>query len=213
MDLGSTNGTFVNEKRITQCELSDGDRPQIGKVLLKYIAGGNIEFAYHEEMQRLMRFDGLTGVHNKSDFEASLNAALSKTHAAPAPVSVIVFDLDHFEQVNDTHGHTAGDALLRQAAAAAQQVLPDRLLARVGGDEFAVLCPGTGLDATLQTAERIRRAVEVGTFAFEGVAIPITASFGCAEFSSGSDKSPQSLYERAWALLQAAKGAGGNRVC
>ncbi len=213
IDLGSTNGTYVNEKRISECELSDGDRPQIGKVLLKYLAGGNIEGAYHEEIQRLMRFDGLTGIHNKSHFEESLNNAVYKSRFNPGPISLIVFDLDHFKLVNDTHGHTAGDAVLRQAAAiVATQVSAGQLLARVGGEEFAVLCNGSPLSTALETAERIRAAVEAADFTFESTTIPVTVSLGCAERVAGSDEAPNKLYERADAQLYAAKSAGRNCV-
>lgn len=213
VDLRSTNGTFVNETRIHERELADGDRPQIGKVLLKYIAGGNVEGAYHEEVQRLMRFDGLTGAHNKSHFNESLNAALARARARPAPVSLIVLDLDHFKMINDTHGHTAGDAVLRQAASiVAREVANDQLFARVGGEEFAVLCPGAPLDVAQRTAERIRRAVEGAAFSFEGVAIRVTVSLGCAERTAGSGESPQSFFERADVKLYAAKSAGRNCV-
>jgi two-component system cell cycle response regulator len=77
-DLGSTNGTYVNGLRVKEHVLKDGDRVQIGKALLKYLAGGNIEGAYHEEVQRLMLFDALTGVYNKRHFDESLRVALSK---------------------------------------------------------------------------------------------------------------------------------------
>lgn len=211
IDLGSTNGTFVNEMRVSERELSDGDRPQIGKVLLKYIAGGNVEGAYHEEVQRLMRFDGLTGAYNKSYFEDNLNTTPWRTRSVS--VSLIVFDLDHFKEVNDTHGHTAGDAVLRQAAAVvAQQVPPDQLFARVGGEEFAVLCPGAPLESACQIAERIRAAIEAAKFVFDGVEIPVTVSLGCAEAPPGSTESAPSLYERADARLYAAKSAGRNCV-
>lgn len=213
VDLGSTNGTYVNEKRISECELSDGDRPQIGKVLLKYLAGGNIEGAYHEEIQRLMRFDGLTGINNKSHFEETLNNAVWRSRLNPGAISLIEFDLDHFKQVNDTHGHTAGDAVLRQVAAVvARQVSAGQLLARVGGEEFAVLCNGSPLSTALETAERIRAAVEASTFTFEDLTIPVTVSLGCAERAQGSDEPAQRLYERADEQLYAAKSAGRNCV-
>ncbi len=213
VDLGSTNGTYVNEARITERELADGDRPQIGKVLCKYISGGNIEGAYLEEIQRLMRYDGLTGVHNKRHFDESLQAAVWRTRQAPAPVGLIVFDLDHFKSINDTHGHTAGDAVLRQVSSAvASQVSGSQMLARVGGEEFAVLCPGQGLGEVQVTAERIRAAVAAQRFSFEDTVIPVTVSLGCAERPAGSDEQGIRLYERADAQLYAAKNAGRNCV-
>jgi two-component system, cell cycle response regulator len=212
VDLGSTNGTFVNEARIGERELSDGDRLQIGKVLLKYISGSNVENAYHEEVQRLMRFDGLTGIHNRSHFEETFHNLLWRARLQPSAVSLILFDLDHFKAINDTHGHTAGDAVLRQVTEIVGAQVPEgHLFARVGGEEFAVLLAGWSAAHAYPVAEAIRRAVETNTFTFEGTHIPVTLSLGIAEWHP-TDQTPHQLYERADGQLYAAKGAGRNCV-
>lgn len=211
-DLRSTNGTYVNENRVGEHPLADGDRVGIGKVLLKYLAGGNVEAAYHEEIQRLMRYDGLTGVFNRSHFDETLHNVLWRARFDGAPVSLILFDLDHFKRVNDTHGHPAGDAVLRQAAAIVSQIIPPgTVFARTGGEEFAVLCPGVPAAHAWQLAEHIRRAVEASAFTAEGTRIPVTVSLGVAE-RAPTDQSPEVLYERADTQLYAAKAAGRNCV-
>ncbi len=142
-DLGSTNGTFVNETRINEHVLEDGDRIQLGRVLLKYISGGNIENAYHAEIQRLTPFDGLTGVGNRRQFDEALAQEVAVFTEHMRPLSLILFDLDHFKQVNDKYGHPAGDSVLRQVAEVVNQTVgPELLLTRTGGEEFAVLCAG-----------------------------------------------------------------------
>src|SRR5690606_9468878 len=169
----------------------DGDRLQIGKVLLKYISGSNVESAYHEEIQRLMRYDGLTGVHNRSHFEETLHNVIWRARMDPSPTSLILFDLDHFKQINDTYGHTAGDAVLRQVAAIiTQQVPPGQLFARVGGEEFAVLLSGVDVQGAYALAESIRRAVESSVFVFDGNRIPVTVSLGVAQ-RQAADQAPE----------------------
>jgi diguanylate cyclase (GGDEF)-like protein len=210
-DLGSTNGTYVNGLRVKEHSLMDGDRVQIGKALLKYLAGGNIEGAYHEEVQRLMLFDALTGVHNKRHFDESLRVALST--AQGKPVSLIVLDIDHFKKVNDTHGHMAGDAVLCATANAVKETAPDYLFARVGGEEFAVLCPNTSLATAKVCAEKIRLAVASNLPTFEEKSLPVTVSLGLAEFKPGSEEEPEALYGRADEKLYQAKDSGRNRVC
>ncbi len=210
-DLGSTNGTYVNGVRIKEHLLKDGDRVQIGKALLKYIAGGNIEGAYHEEVQRLMRFDALTGVHNKRHFDENLRIALG---AGSGAVSLIVLDIDHFKKVNDTHGHMAGDAVLCATANVVKQAAsPNYLFARVGGEEFAVLCPNTTLATAKVCAEQIRVAVAANAPTFEDKTLPVTVSLGVAEFKPGSTETPEALYGRADEKLYQAKDSGRNRVC
>ncbi len=211
-DLRSTNGTYVNENRVSEHPLADGHRVGIGKVLLKYLAGGNVEAAYHEEIQRLMRYDGLTGVYNRSHFDETLHNVIWRARFDGAPVSLIVFDLDHFKRINDSYGHPAGDAILRQCAAVVAQVVPQgAVFARTGGEEFAVLCPGAPIAHAWQLAEHLRRAVEAAAFAAEGTRIPVTISVGVAE-RAPTDQAPEALYERADGQLYAAKGAGRNCV-
>jgi diguanylate cyclase (GGDEF)-like protein len=209
VDQGSTNGTYVNGVRIKDHFLKDGDRIGIGKALLKYLAGGNIEGAYHEEVQRLMRFDPLTNIFNKRHFDESLRLAVFTAAGSGRRLSLIVFDLDHFKKVNDTHGHMAGDAVLCGATAAVQDILePTEVFGRVGGEEFAVLCDGLGLTEALERAETIRRAVSREAFAFEEKRLPATVSLGVAELTLGEE--PEGLYERTDAALYAAKAAGRN---
>jgi len=211
-DLGSTNGTYVNGLRVKDHVLKDGDRVQIGKALLKYIAGGNIEGAYHEEIQRLMRYDALTGVHNKRHFDETLRTVISA--ARGEPVSLIVLDIDHFKKVNDNHGHMAGDAVLCVTANVVKATVPEQFLfARVGGEEFAVLCPSTPLQMAKAAAERVRIAVAASQPVFEDKNLPVTVSLGVAEFKPGSTEAPDELFGRADEKLYQAKDSGRNRVC
>jgi two-component system cell cycle response regulator len=211
VDLGSTNGTYVNEQRVTRQTLVDGDRVRVGKVLLKYIAGTNVELACHEELQRLMRYDGLTGIANRLQFAETVSHALAPKDGGGHPLSLVLFDLDHFKRVNDDYGHTAGDLVLQQAARAAQsQVTAKELLARIGGEEFAVLCPGSDLVQARDQADRIRIAVERAEITFGSRRIPLTVSLGVAQHQP--DETAESLFKRADTQLYAAKAAGRNCV-
>jgi diguanylate cyclase (GGDEF)-like protein len=214
VDLGSTNGTFLNGDRVKGGALKDGDRVGIGKLQLKYVAGGNIEGAYHEEIQRLMRFDPLTGACNKRHFEESLRLAITGSKTTPRPISLIVFDLDHFKKINDAHGHPAGDQVLCELAKVVRQASePDQVFGRVGGEEFAVLWVGRDLADAAEHAEQLRTRIAAHSFRVERKVLPVTVSLGVAERASGSDEAAEGLYERADARLYAAKAAGRNRVC
>jgi diguanylate cyclase (GGDEF)-like protein len=209
VDLGSTNGTFVNGSRVTQHELRDGDRVQIGKVLLKYIAGGNIEATYHEEFQRLMRFDALTGVLNKRQFGENLRSAMG----GPQPLSLMVFDIDHFKKINDTYGHVVGDGVLCELCSVARETMaPDVVFGRVGGEEFGVFWEGAEKAAMRELAEKVRRATEEHRFSFEGKRLTVTVSIGVAQHDKAAKETDEVLYDRADAKLYEAKAAGRNRV-
>lgn len=211
IDLDSTNGTYVNDQRIRQRPLTDGDRVAIGKVVVKYLAPGNAEAGFHDELYRLVSHDGLTEVYNKRHFEEHLANVTSKGHS---DVSIIVFDADHFKKVNDTYGHAAGDSVLRQIADCARRCLPDGAeLARVGGEEFAVTADETRLKAAEGLAETIRERVEGHEFKFGDLEIPVTVSLGVATLENDSEESGDTLFKRADEKLYEAKQGGRNRVC
>jgi two-component system cell cycle response regulator len=213
VDDGSTNGTYVDQARITRHALRDGDRFECGNVLLKYIASGNIEGAYHQELQRLATHDGLTGVVNKAYFNDQLQDAVALTRATPTPITLLVLDLDHFKRVNDDYGHPAGDAALRKTAEIVQGNVSDgQLFGRVGGEEFAVMCPGQELEDGKQLAELIRSTVEGTRYVFDGREIPVTTSVGVAARPAQSDESAEALFSRADARLYEAKSSGRNCV-
>jgi diguanylate cyclase (GGDEF)-like protein len=160
-----------------------------------------------------MRFDPLTGCCNKRTFEEALRTAVTTARTKPKPVSLVVFDLDHFKKINDTHGHVAGDSVLSELASVAREAMPkDLVFGRVGGEEFAALWEGSDKTAMTGVAESVRKAAAAHPFSFEGKRLSVTVSAGVAERPGGSDETAEALYERADAKLYEAKGAGRNRV-
>lgn len=212
-DLGSTNGTYVNDVSVDERALKDGDQVKIGRTIFKFIQGGNVELSYHEEIYRLMTFDGLTQVHNKRSFEVALEREVSRACRYHRHLSLIMFDIDHFKSINDTRGHLTGDAVLRQMAAlAAANVRRDDILARVGGEEFALLVPEIPVESARHVAEKLRTIVERTPFRYEEGEIAVTASFGVAGVTPDAPVSPMELYRRADERLYHAKKGGRNRV-
>jgi diguanylate cyclase (GGDEF)-like protein len=211
-DLGSTNGTFVNDQNLKRCLLKDGDQVKVGRSILKYMSGDNIEANYHEEIYRLMTMDALTQTHNRRYFNEALEREYQRSQRYRRALSLILFDIDHFKQINDTYGHVAGDSVLRQLA----QVVKPRLrqqdvLARVGGEEFAVLLPEVESAGALVAAEKVRKLVEAARFAVDDKEFGCTVSVGIMSFGA-STTTPQVLYELADRNLYQAKRGGRNRV-
>ncbi len=213
-DLGSTNGTFVNDASVRERTLRDGDQVKIGRTIFKFICGSNIEISYHEEIYRLMTFDGLTQIHNKRSFEAVIEREVSRSQRYHRPLSLILFDIDHFKAINDQHGHLTGDAVLRQLASLVSANLRrEDVVARVGGEEFALIVPELDCEqARVGVAEKLRALVERTPCRFEDRSIPITSSFGVAELVFSPAMSPTELYKLADERLYAAKRSGRNRV-
>jgi len=210
-DLGSTNGTYVNDVAVTERILQDGDQLKIGRTIFKFMFGTNIEASYHEEIYRLMTVDGLTQLFNRRYFNETLEREINRCKRYDRPLSLLIFDVDHFKRVNDALGHVAGDALLRQLANVVRpRVRREDILARVGGEEFAVILPEIGIAGARVTGEKIREVVEASPFAFEDRTMPCTVSVGAAEL--GADDAPKELYARADAALYQAKSGGRNRV-
>jgi diguanylate cyclase (GGDEF)-like protein len=152
--------------------------------------------------------DGLTGLKNHRAFQESLHSAAQMAERLQQPLSLVMFDIDHFKQFNDTYGHPAGDELLRQVA----QVLRESaraydVAARYGGEEFALLLPNTALEQAVQVAERLRQQIR----AIENPHAPVSASFGVATYRRGMP--PATLVYEADAALYRAKRSGRDQVC
>jgi two-component system cell cycle response regulator len=211
-DLDSTNGTFVNELPIRERLLRDGDQIRIGRAMLKFLTSGNVEAQYHEEIYRLMTLDGLTQLHNRRAFQETLDREFSRSKRYGHPFSLVIFDIDHFKRINDAYGHLAGDDVLRRVAGlVSTKVRTNDFVARVGGEEFALILPEADRMGGVALAEKLRRIVQAERIEHEGKQIPVTISLGVAEFNasfaSGSD-----LYKAADDRLYEAKRSGRNLV-
>ncbi len=212
-DLGSTNGTQVNDHGVREpAALSAGDQIKIGRSILKYIAGEDLETNYHEEIYRLMTVDALTQTYNKRYFNEALEREYNRSVRYQRELSLVSFDLDDFKAINDAHGHVVGDAVLRQLASAIKPKLRQQdIFARVGGGDFTVLLPEVSLETARIIAEKIRRIVETAVVVHEGKSIPCTVSLGVASFAKAMG-SPAMLSRAAHAQVTEAKKAGKNRL-
>ncbi len=132
-DLGSANGSFVQDVRLAGARpLRDGDRVRLGSVLLKFYEQHSVDAALHDRVYRLAMVDAGTDLYNRRYLNETLHRALRQTRQSGQPMAVISFDLDRFKAVNDTHGHAAGDLVLRECAAVVRAVVAGAAGATVG---------------------------------------------------------------------------------
>jgi two-component system, cell cycle response regulator len=215
-DRGSTNGTFVNDVVVEvgkDHELRNGDLVKIGRTIFKYIAGGNIEAAYHDEIYRLTTMDGLTQIHNRRYFDEQIDRELSRSRRYDRVLSLVLLDIDHFKQINDQHGHLAGDYVLKHLASAVRtRIRREDVFARYGGEEFAVILPEIDLKGARLFAEKVRHVVSKQHFTFDNQLIPVTVSAGVATLKP-SHREASDLVRVADEKLYEAKTNGRNRVC
>jgi diguanylate cyclase (GGDEF)-like protein len=202
----------VNDELIEEYQLRRGDQIKIGDTIFKYLSGSDVEAQYHETIYRMTIMDGLTNVHNKRYLLETLERELPRAIRHQRPLSLCMFDLDHFKQVNDTYGHIAGDYVLKEVASVVRSRLrPDDVIARYGGEEFAVLLPETDLKGAQAIAEELRKLIAERVFEFEGERIPVTVSIGCTQLRGEDDA--MKLVKAADVKLYEAKRGGRNRVC
>jgi diguanylate cyclase len=158
--------------------------------------------------------DGLTGLTNRRGFDAEIASCLSAAEPGSGGPSLLMVDIDHFKQVNDTYGHVFGDKVIRAVAQILKDQVKDRdMAARYGGEEFVVLLPGASIEEARQLAEKVRTMVErvrIKRTADNWAMANISVSLGVAGFRAG--ESPTAFVARVDAALYASKSAGRNRV-
>lgn len=213
-DLGSTNGTLVNGEKIQRHILNDGDRVQVGNhTVFKFNFFNELEESYSEKLYTEANKDFLTSLYNKKYFMDRLKTEMSHTRRHGNPLSLVIFDLDFFKQINDKHGHVAGDQILRELAAQLSKMKRhEDLLARYGGEEFVLLLRDTSKDTAIQIAEKLRARVSEVRFALDHEQISITVSVGLSTFTGENYKSEETFVRAADKQLYRAKQAGRNRV-
>jgi len=214
-DLGSRNGTRLNGEPVTRAvPLHDGDKIQIGATcMLKFSFQDDLEENFQRGMYEAALRDGLTKVFNKKALMDHLRSEFAFASRHGTPLSLIMFDLDHFKGVNDTHGHPAGDYVLRTVAELTQStVRQEDFLARFGGEEFTVACRGVPAEQSAALAERLRGKIDRYRFEFDDTLIPISISLGVAGFPDAAIADVDGLIAAADSALYQAKNAGRNRV-
>jgi two-component system cell cycle response regulator len=214
-DNQSTNGTFVNDKKIEgEVILKKEDMLKIGNTILKFLPAGELEIFYLGTLESAAHTDPLTKIYNKGYIMESLEAEFKRARALHQDFSIIILDLDHFKKINDTHGHDAGDYVLKESTALIKnKILPKKsIFGRFGGEEFLILLPETSLDQATQVGEALRSGLEKHNFIYETKRIPVTSSVGVAELSSETENST-ALFKLADKAVYTAKNSGRNQVC
>jgi diguanylate cyclase (GGDEF)-like protein len=211
-DLNSTNGTYVAGHAVGRATLRDGDQVKVGSTIFKFLAGHNVEAAYHEEIYRMAIFDGLTQLHNRRYFEEFAEREIARCRRHARPLALLMFDVDHFKRINDDFGHLSGDHVLRELAATlGKRIRREELFARYAGDEFVVVVPETTPEAAMTLGETLRGLVDATEFVFETEPLPVTISMGVAGVTPDVH-TPAQLVAAADAALYRAKQKGRNTV-
>ncbi|HVK62362.1 MAG TPA: diguanylate cyclase [Bdellovibrionales bacterium] len=216
LDLESTNRTVVNDDTLpplVPMKLNTNDQIKTGNVLFKFLEGGSIEAHAMEQLQNKSEKDPLTGAFNKGALHMKGAESFKRAKLLKVPMSISVFDIDHFKKVNDTYGHSAGDFVLKELA----QVISTKLIrlddyfARYGGEEFVVVLFGSNLTQAAEIGERLRATIESHSFVFNGTKLPITISVGVASIAPQMSTWEEMFTKADDALYQSKRG-GRNRV-
>lgn len=211
-DLGSMNGTHVNNELISpSARLNNGDKIQLGDVVVKFMLQDAVEAEFHQEVARRIHYNQLTGLLTLESFKPHLAEEIA--HAKPGTrFTIAMTDLDGLKKVNDTFGHLMGSRIIQEMGAVMRSILRQRDRAGLyGGDEAILLFPDTPIDKALEIAESLRIGIADCKFEAGGQTFGVTISQGLAEFPTHGD-TVEKLIAAADGALYAAKGAGRNCV-
>lgn len=224
-DLGSTNGTFVAGNRVKEAFLKDGDHLQVGpNVVFKFALVDEAEESLAKRLYESSTRDALTRAFNRKYFFERLMSEVAYAARHRTKLSVILFDLDKFKNLNDSFGHLAGDEALRRVSAQVLALIrAEDVFARYGGEEFVILVRGIDSANVVLFAERVRRSVEKLVIPWNPNPVTVTISAGVASISEcwnrevASSKKEHAFGEAMLLLaderLYRAKSLGRNRVC
>jgi len=220
-DLGSQNGTYVDGERVQERVLKEGMKIRVGQTtVLKFARYDALEERAQRQLLESALRDGLTRAFNRRYFVERLGAEIRFAERHAQPLALLMLDIDHFKQLNDSHGHLIGDDVLRAVVGVLNDTLrAEDVLARYGGEEFSVLVRGVNQDGARVLGERLRREIaEMGLTKETGEKIGVTVSIGIAIFPLANaaevpaEQVGKKLVEQADAALYRAKNAGRNRV-
>lgn len=211
-DLDSTNKTFLNDQPIIEAELKDGDHISVGSCVLKFMDRSSVEARYHEELYQLATADPLTDLYNRRQFLELIDREIARASNHKRPLSLLIIDLDHFKSINDEFGHPNGDLVLKKVALCLRgHSREESIVARIGGEEFAVVLPEHNLLQAIKFAEGLRVALSELEFTLNDKEKKISVSIGAADWKPGM-VSTGDLMQAADEQLYRAKQDGRNIV-
>jgi two-component system, cell cycle response regulator len=212
-DLGSHNGTYINGVRTGEADLVAGDRIQLGRsTLMRLFFNSKLDRDFYDWLFEMGTRDPVTQTFSRRYFEQHFQASFALAVRHRQPLSLLILDVDRFKETNDSHGHPAGDALLQGLA----NLLNGRLrredvLARYGGDEFAIVLCSTGSIGAAALAQALLELVRCATFTFRDQLLAMTVSIGIATLDAAAPyRSSSELLIAADKALYAAKQSGRN---
>ncbi|MCD6454396.1 MAG: GGDEF domain-containing protein [Candidatus Aminicenantes bacterium] len=212
-DVGSSNGTYVNEQRINSRKLLvSGDKIRVGETIIKFHYKDEYDTQFFNRLYKMAIYDGATGLMTKSYFVDELKLQLEIARRHNGLLAFIMMDIDDFKQVNDKYGHPVGDVVLKEVAKIILTIKRSQdIAARYGGEEFSLLLPGTDIEGAVALTERIRKKVdETYIEAFHNsIQVTISAGISCFPITASS---LEELIEQADQALYEAKNLGKNKV-
>ncbi len=212
VDLGSMNGTYVNNQRVTQQQLCNGDQIRIGSHIFKFLVSDQVEAMYHEAVFEMMTVDALTQTYNRRYFDDVFNREVNRSIRYERSLGLLILDIDNFKQHNDTYGHLVGDDLLSgMCERISSRIRGDEVFARIGGEEFALAV----VESTKEELDAIGRQlcdlVSQDPFPTSHGEIQLTISAGGAHTCGLGSFAAKDLFEVADANLYRAKQSGRNQ--
>ncbi len=213
-DLGSKNGSYVNDTPVgnTPSELCHSDVLRIGDIRMRFFAHGCAEQLVLDKVYRMSVQDRMLEIFRKDYVQQKIEEEFQLAKAKDLSLGLIFFDLDKFKSINDTHGHDAGDLVLKEVVNTVKPLVrKDQTFGRYGGEEFVLLLPRMSLDESAAFAEVIRQVIEKAVIQYDGKTIPVTLSLGVGTITRDMNSAAE-LIKLADNMVYESKRGGRNRV-